>query len=136
MGGEIDRLLSQKDELEERVIELHAELQLARRREGDALAQLHDLRQQLQNTARSFTVLTDYNSDQGGDFSDDYDDEDDGYDEDYSGIQPTSGTEYSTERTTSTSAYGGSSESFTKPKDVPKLMLQGEERDSRRREVS
>lgn len=84
----------------------------------------------------SFTlILTRYNNPygdnrlQGGDFSDDYDDEDDGYDEDYSGIQPTSGTEYSTERTTSTSAYGGSSESFTKPKDVPKLMLQGEERD-------
>ena len=58
------------------MMRIQAELQLARRREGDALAQLHDLRQQLQNTARSFTALTDYHSDHEGEYSDgEYDDD-------------------------------------------------------------
>jgi len=70
--GEIDRLLSQKDEMEEKVITLTAELQLSRRREGDALAQLHDLRTQLQHTARSFTAITDIQSE--GEYSDEDDD--------------------------------------------------------------
>lgn len=110
--GDVDRLLSQKDELEEKVITLQAELQLARRREGDALAQLHDLRMQLQNTARSFTALTEYHSDGDEDFSDDYDDDDGAelYEEGESG-------------TNVSSSAAESADSFTRPNQVPKLSI-------------
>ena len=109
--GEIDRLLSQKDELEEKVITLTAELQLSRRREGDALAQLHDLRTQLQNTARSFTALTDYQSDHGDEYSDE--DDDGEYYE-----APTS-----TDEPSHVSTSADSFASLQRPAPVPKLPL-------------